>query len=181
MYSTSSRPVRKELKLGDKMSIRPGRTALIETLESITMPTDRSLSGLVESKVSKVSRGLSHISTTVDADWKGNLLIAVHNHSSRRQVLECGEPFCTLVLLRNESPATDACGKGTKRLDVLLDLFEKHSRRRSWRRYAAMAVPAAVVGGSLAAGYKAFGNEPGLAAVVAGGVVLAQFLRDLLD
>jgi len=63
------------------VEIFPGDTVLIRTLENISMPKDKSISAIILSKVSKVSKGLSHISTTIDADWSGYLLIAINNHS----------------------------------------------------------------------------------------------------
>lgn len=72
-----------ELSEGDSLSIGAGDTVLISTLENIGMPQDRTLSALIVSKVSQVSAGLSHIATTIDPDWSGNLAIAVHNHARR--------------------------------------------------------------------------------------------------
>jgi deoxycytidine triphosphate deaminase len=120
-----------EIQDGDSLEITPGDTTLITTLETIGMPGDRSLSAFIFAKVSKVSRGLSHISTTVDADWAGPLLIAVTNHSTSSVVLDYGEPFCTIVFMENVSPSTKACGKLAGRLDVLLERLAANARSAS--------------------------------------------------
>jgi len=123
-----------EIQTGDSLEIVPGDTALITTLETIGMPRDRSLSAFIFAKVSKVSMGLSHISTTVDADWVGPLLIAVTNHSMNTVALDHGEPFCTIVFVENISPSTKACGKLAGRLDVLLERLASGGRSTSARR-----------------------------------------------
>ena len=78
---------------GDHVTILPGDTVLITTLENIEMPRNRNYSAFITSKVSKVSQGLSHISTNIDPDWRGNLLIAMHNPSRNIIYLFFREPF----------------------------------------------------------------------------------------
>ncbi|MEO1643432.1 MAG: hypothetical protein AAFR74_08860, partial [Pseudomonadota bacterium] len=98
------------LNESDSVFIAPGQTALIETLEEISMPREgalaKSLSGMIFSKVSAVSRGLSHISTTVDPDWHGRLLIAVHNHANYPIKIAYGDAICTLSFIENKTKAT---------------------------------------------------------------------------
>lgn len=100
--------------------IPAGTTALITTMEEVVMPPSRWLTGLIFSKVSQVSRGLSHISTTVDPDWSGPLLIAVHNVSASDIEMRVGDGFCTLLFLVNRTPSVTPCGKPPGRSDVLL-------------------------------------------------------------
>src|SRR5690349_14237203 len=57
---------------GDKVLIHPGETVLIATEEYIGLPGNKTIGGLIESKVSQVSKGLSHVSTTLDTDWEGH-------------------------------------------------------------------------------------------------------------
>ena len=176
-YTTSDITVRKELKKGETIVLRPQTTALVSTLEFIGMPKDRMITGLIESKVSQVSRGLSHISTTVDADWKGELLIAVHNHAIENIELLYGEAFCTVVFLENASPATRDCDKTPGRLDVFLDTFRERSERAQRRRRNKDLIPPSIVVAAALGGYLAFGNNPGFIAAVAVGVAISQFVE----
>lgn len=138
--ATSNEVGRKKLIEGESFAIAPGATALISTLEALRMPLDRSISGLIESKVTKVSKGLSHISTTVDPDWEGHLLIAVHNHSSEKFTMSYGETFCTIIFLKNCSPSTRPCNKDPGRLEIFLEKFDKETslaaRKRALKEYA---------------------------------------------
>jgi len=179
-YATSDNPLRRQLKRGETLTIRPHSTALIESLESVDMPQDRSLMGLIESKVSRVSRGLSHISTTVDPDWEGHLLIAVHNHSERRQVFKSGDQFCTLVFIRTESPSTKRCGKGPGRKDLLYKMLEESARKRALSGRMANFAPPAIVIVTATVGYVVFGSTAGMAACATGGAALALYVSSRL-
>lgn len=61
--------------------IEPRDTALVLSKEYIQIPSN--ISGNVFSRVSTVSSGLGHISTTIDPLWRGALLIAISNPSSK--------------------------------------------------------------------------------------------------
>ena len=61
--------------------IEPRDTALVLSREYIQLPAY--ISGNVYSRVSTVSAGLGHISTTIDPLWRGALLIAISNPSSK--------------------------------------------------------------------------------------------------
>jgi len=169
------------LAQNDKVVIKPQDTVLITTLENIEMPVSRKVSAFITSKVSKVSKGLSHISTNIDPDWRGNLLIAIHNPSTRTVSLNHGEAFCTLNFISNISPSTKDCGKEPGRSDVLIGGFvedvkqsrdreEKQAKTRSIKNIILKAVliiiPAAV-------GYYVFKSTPGFIAMTALGVGLA--------
>lgn len=174
--ATSNEVGRKKLVEGESFSIAPGATALISTLENLRMPLDRSISGLIESKVTKVSKGLSHISTTVDPDWEGNLLIAVHNHSSEKFTLHYGEPFCTVIFLKNCSPSTKPCDKEPGRLEIFLDKFDKETTLAARKRALKEYVPPGIILIVSGLGLYYFGNAPGFAAVVGVSVAISQFV-----
>lgn len=174
--ATSNEVGIKKLVEGDSLSIAPGATALISTLESLRMPLDRSISGLIESKVTKVSKGLSHISTTVDPDWAGNLLIAVHNHSVEKYTLHYGEPFCTVIFLKNCSPSSKPCEKEPGRLDVFLEKFDRETHLAARKRALKDYLPPAIVVIISGVGWYLFGNAPGFPATVAFSVVISQFV-----
>lgn len=60
--------------------IEPRDTALVLSKEYLKLPAN--ICGNVFSRVSTVSSGLGHISTTIDPLWRGALLIAISNPSS---------------------------------------------------------------------------------------------------
>lgn len=101
----------------------PNSTTLVSTFENIQMPKDRLYAGLVESKVKKVCLGLSHISTTIDPDWSGHLLIAVHNHSSEEIELKYMEKFCTILFVKNNTPPKRKSLHSGGRVDIITELF----------------------------------------------------------
>lgn len=70
---------------------------------------DKTLAGTFHSKVSCVSQGLGHISTTLDPTWKGQLLISVNNPTSNDIVFDLdksGGNIVTLLLHKLDSPVT---------------------------------------------------------------------------
>lgn len=70
---------------------------------------DNSLAGTFHSKVSRVCEGLGAISSTLDATWKGQLLISVNNPTSRniRFYLDrAGGNVMTLILHKLETAVT---------------------------------------------------------------------------
>ena len=89
----------------------PNEMVAIKAEEIIGMPKSRTVSGILVSKVSLLNRGLSHISTSIDADWFGELVMTIFNHSYRTIHLKRGEPFCTMILVKNEKTSKKACGK----------------------------------------------------------------------
>jgi len=120
---------RKKTRKKNFLKISPGDTVLITTLENIWMPQNRKISAIILSKVSQVSKGLSHIATTIDADYRGNLLIAITNHSKEKIELKYGETFCTIVFFENLSPSTVFCKKEPGRIDQLMKHFEEESKK----------------------------------------------------
>lgn len=99
------------LKENEKLTIQPNEIVAIETEEYIGMPQSKQYSGIVVSKVSMGEEGLSHVSTSLDADYKGELIITMANRSKRRIALERKQPFCTVIFFKNEFAATKACEK----------------------------------------------------------------------
>lgn len=168
----------------DKVIIKPGDTVLITTLEDIGMPQDRTISAFITSKVSKVSRGLSHISTNIDPDWKGPLLIALHNPSLNTVCLNYGEAFCTINFIENKSPATMDCGKEPGRSDILLKQFlknvteaRKQAEAKFNKKYRLSIIYKAIIIVLFSlAGYSFWGLTPGFPAMVALGVALSNFI-----
>ena len=176
-YTSTSQPGLCQLSQGNKIIIKPGDTALITTLEYIGMPQNFMTSALIVSKVSKVSRGLSHISTNIDPDWKGNLLIALHNHSMNKIELEYGESFCTIVFLENKSNSTKPCNKPDGRLDLYMQEWARKASLAKKRERIKLLYPPIIILFSFGIGYYFFGNNPGLIASVAIGTALSQVVK----
>ena len=175
-YSSALKAGVFSLKEGEKIIIEPDDTVLITTLETIGMPQDKSLSGFIVSKVSKVSNGLSHISTTVDPDWEGQLLIALHNHSINKVELEYGEPFCTVVFLENKSCATKSCEKIPGRKELIVNDWKERTRKAKKKNFYKNLTPPGIIVASLILSPFVFGITSGYIASVAAAVGLSQLL-----
>lgn len=76
------------------VNIASNDTALIYTEESIYV--SNCIGGSYHSKVTLVSRGAGHIGTTLDAQYVGCSLIAIHNHGQEDLKLKIGSEFVTL-------------------------------------------------------------------------------------
>ncbi len=109
--------------------IEPRDTALVLSKEYLKMPAN--ISGNVYSRVSTVSSGLGHISTTIDPLWKGALLIAISNPSSEPIKLmlrdETAEsiPLATVTLQYLHTPVDPEKTISTH-LPARVDLLEKY-------------------------------------------------------
>jgi deoxycytidine triphosphate deaminase len=169
-----------DLRKGEKLKIRPRDTVLITTLETVGMPSDKSLSAFILSKVSQVAQGLTNISTTVDADYHGHLLITLHNASPTVISLEYGESFCTMVFLKNLTSATRDCGKKPDRPDILLKAYADATKRahhkEKKKRIFLRLLQAVVIAAFAYTGWLRFGNAPGFVAMTALGVAITNTL-----
>ena len=91
--------------------VKPGDIVAIETEEFIGMPQSRIFSGIIVSKVSVSEKGFSHISSSIDADYKGTLIVTMTNLSNRTLLLKRGQPFCTMIILENTDESFGECRK----------------------------------------------------------------------
>ena len=64
-------------------------TVLAISKEFVSVPSN--MAGYVVSRVSKVSEGFGHVSTSIDPNWKGALLIALSNPSNKPIKVYVGE------------------------------------------------------------------------------------------
>ena len=101
----------RRLKENEELTIEHNEVVAIETVEYVGMPQNKTCSGILVSKVSVAEMGLSHISTSLDPDYKGKLIITLTNHSNRKVRLRRKQPFCTVIFLKNEEPASKDCEK----------------------------------------------------------------------
>lgn len=109
---------KQSIVVGGQIVIPAHDTALIMTEEIVHVSSK--LGGLYHSKVKHVSNGMGHIGTTLDPEWYGKSLIAVHNVSDDDYVINVGDTFVSLTLyyLNNEekdAPSNNFSG----RCDVL--------------------------------------------------------------
>jgi deoxycytidine triphosphate deaminase len=120
-----------KLKPGGDLTLEPGETMLISTEEYVGLPKEQTtLAALIESKVSLVSLGLSPVSTTIDPDWEGHLLVALTNYQSYPITLLRGQPFCTVIFLEVKTRATKRVGRPPGRTDIILEWL------RGWKKAA---------------------------------------------
>lgn len=87
---------------GEYLIIPPNDTALIYTEEALWV--SRKLGGTYHSKVTLVSKGLGHIGTSLDPQYIGNSLMAIHNHAGESYRLRIGAEFVTLILYYLHTP-----------------------------------------------------------------------------
>ena len=167
-----------ELKENQELKIKSGDTILVRTLERIEMPKNRTISGLISSKVSIVTQGITHISTTIDADWKGNLLITISNVSNETVKLKYGQKFCTAVFITNISAPTIFSNHEESRNDIFFREWTKKNRKAKLRNNLIGYSLLLLIPLSTYLGWKIFGNTEGMAAFVAAGVAVTILLKE---
>ncbi len=101
-YAWSIKTKKNICKDGTEIIIEPNDTALIYTKEAIYV--SKKIGGTYHSKVSLVSNGLGHIGTTLDPEYMGLSLIAVHNHSSLKYLLKVGTTFVSIMFYYLKTP-----------------------------------------------------------------------------
>ena len=81
------------------ITIDPGQTAMVPT--GLTMEIPIGYAGLVYARSGLAAkRGLAPANKVgvVDADYRGELMVALHNHSAQSQTIEPGERIAQLVI-----------------------------------------------------------------------------------
>lgn len=84
---------------GGPVTIAPGETALLHTGLALAIP--KGYVGLVYARSGLASkRGLAPANKVgvIDADYRGELMVALHNHGSVPQVVEDGDRIAQLVV-----------------------------------------------------------------------------------
>jgi deoxycytidine triphosphate deaminase len=167
------------LNENQEVEIKPGDIALIGTFEKLKMPKNGSISALILSKVSQVSKGLSNISTKVDPGWaEGELLIPVQNFSRDTIKLKYKDQLCTIVFFKNESDATPY-NSGSSR-EKFFKLLAQTRRDSLKREILVGAISVLVVGIAFAIGWRTFGNSVGFAVTVTAGIALEKFVSAIV-
>ncbi|NQU80593.1 MAG: hypothetical protein HQ543_03645 [Bacteroidetes bacterium] len=101
-------------------------TVQILTKESLWVSS--MIGGTFHSKVSLVSKGFSHISTTLDPGWYGPLLITIRNNTDGVINMKPGDSFVTLIFSKLETPTKSPHFKPEFRKDILLDQMENQTK-----------------------------------------------------
>lgn len=139
-----------DFKTGDVyFYLRPNETVLVLTRETIWV--NKSIGGTFHSKVSLVTQGLGHISTTLDPGWRGQLLAPLNNPTKHKVKVVVSRPnpnirdgkgidecknipcsFITLVMYRCLRPADKSGDNKPARLELLekILLSNKRSAKR---------------------------------------------------
>lgn len=101
-------------------------TVLILTREAVWVSKD--IAGTFHSKVKLVSNGFGHISTTLDANWEGPLLISLNNPTKKPIKLVLADDsgrrlkynsFVTLIFYKIVTPTNNLHDNPPCRLDIL--------------------------------------------------------------
>ena len=85
--------------LPEAVTIAPGQTVMIPTGLSMELP--RGFAGLIYARSGlAVKRGLAPANKVgvVDSDYRGEFLVALHNHGQQPQTVEHGERIAQLVI-----------------------------------------------------------------------------------
>ena len=83
----------------DEVTFAPGETKLIKT--GLAMEIPEGYAGLIYARSGLASkRGLAPANKVgvVDADYRGEVMVALHNHSDKPQSVACGERIAQLVV-----------------------------------------------------------------------------------
>lgn len=88
----------------DIIEIPPNDTVCIYTNEAIWV--SRWIGGTYHPRVSLVSKGLGHISTTLDPGWAGLSLIAVNNPTNKAVSIIVGQSLVSIMLYYLKTPSS---------------------------------------------------------------------------
>lgn len=109
--------------------VEPNDTVLILTQEAVWVSNN--IAGTFHSKVGIVSIGFGHISTTLDPNWEGPLLISLNNPTKKRLKLVIGEEkpegnkyksFITLIFYKMISKTSRQQDNLPSRIEILKNL-----------------------------------------------------------
>lgn len=81
------------------VTVAPGQTVLIHTGLSLAIP--QGFVGLVYARSGLATKqGLAPANKVgvIDADYRGELMVALHNHSGETRTVECGDRIAQLVI-----------------------------------------------------------------------------------
>lgn len=116
----------------NKIIIPPHDTALIYSQEAIYV--SNKIGGTYHSKVRLVSQGLGHIGTSLDAQYVGLSIIAVHNITDEPKEICVGNEFVTIVFyyLHSEDYVDTVSHDNPPGHPILLTNFENKEEFLNW-------------------------------------------------
>ena len=85
--------------LEEDITIQPGQTVMVPTGLSMELP--RGYAGLIYARSGLAcKRGLAPANKVgvIDSDYRGQFLVALHNHGTAAQTIGCGERIAQLVI-----------------------------------------------------------------------------------
>ncbi len=92
-----------------KMTIAPGETAFVPT--GIALEVPKGCAGLIYARSGMAcKRGLAPANKVgvVDSDYRGEILVALHNHGAASQTIENGERIAQFLITPVLTPAYEA-------------------------------------------------------------------------
>ena len=96
--------------LEQAVTIQPGKTVLIHT--GIALEVPKGCAGLIYARSGiAVKRGLAPANKVgvVDSDYRGQIVVVLHNHGQQSQTVEHGERIAQMVIARHEQVAWCEC------------------------------------------------------------------------
>ena len=135
-YSTKKKKLLKVVEDDEEtyVIIDKNDTVLVRTRESIVI--SKNISGAFYSKVKMVSQGFGHVSTTLDPQWEGQLLISINNPTNKRLKFSIEKnvygkkvynSFVTLEFVYLKTPTKCKSDNKSGRLDILDETIEKNN------------------------------------------------------
>ena len=90
---------------GDTVRFKPGETKMIHTGIAVEIP--EGYAGLVYARSGiATKRGLAPANKVgvIDSDYRGEVMVSLHNHSNEEQEITDGERIAQMVIARHEQP-----------------------------------------------------------------------------
>jgi deoxycytidine triphosphate deaminase len=98
-------------------------TVLILTSEAVWV--SKKIAGTFHSKVGVVSNGFGHISTTLDPNWIGPLLISLNNPTNMDLLLPSNKTFVTLIFYKLKSKSMNSHDNAPSRTDIIRKISDE--------------------------------------------------------
>ena len=92
--------------LEEAVTIQPGKTVFVPT--GLAMEVPKGCAGLIYARSSMgTKRGLAPANKVgvIDSDYRGEVMVALHNHGSEPQIVDHGERIAQLLITPVLSPA----------------------------------------------------------------------------
>ena len=96
--------------LDETLSIAPGQTVMVHTGLALELPVG--YAGLVYARsglASKRDLAPANKVGVIDCDYRGEVMVALHNHGTKEQTLENGERIAQLVITPYLTAAFEEC------------------------------------------------------------------------